>query len=121
MTGRDRWPSGWWFWGFPLAANLYLVPVILVLRLPYYRVMPTLMEVIVDWVELPAGSFQVNIVYPASKALHMGYGAVSRALLFMTLWELAAAALGLVVHGAAFLVYAIVPEPGARGEGRSDG
>ena len=130
MAQGERWPSGWWFWGLPLAANLYLVPFILVLRMPWYVWgMGGPMQTLVGWVTLPAGLFETKIAYPLSQALHVGYGAVARAFLFVGLWELSVVLVGLTVYGGALLIYLIMPEPGregaygppASGEGPSNG
>ncbi len=129
MARDDRPPSAWWFWGLPLAANLCLVPYILVLKARWYPGMLGIRGAVAEWVDLPAGLFHHHVVYPIGGALQMGHGAVGWAVLFVGLWELSALAIGLAVYGGAWLIYAIIPEPGregshgppARGEGGSDG
>jgi len=115
MARGKKWPSKWWFWGLPLAANLCLVPFILVLRARWYPGMSGIRGVLAEWVDLPAGLFQSNVVYPIGVALQMGRGAAAWAALFVGLWELSALAIGLAVYGGAKLIYAIVPEPGREG------
>ncbi len=129
MARGDRRPSGWWFWGLPLAANLCLVPFILMLRARWYPGMRGIRGILVEWVRLPVGLFQSNVVHPIGAALQTGYGAAAWDALFVGLWELSALAIGLAVYGGAWLIYAIIPEPGregshgppASGEDRSDG
>ena len=129
MARDDRRPSGWLFWGLPLAANLCLVPFILMLRARWYPGMRGIRGALAEWVDLPAGLFQSNVVYPIGAALRMGRGAAAWAALFVGLWELSALSIGLVVYGGAWLIYAIIPEPGREGshgppvggEDRSDG
>lgn len=107
--------------GLPLAANLCLVPFILMLRSRLHPGMRGIAATLAEWGSLLAQLFHYKVVYPTGAALQIGHGAAAWAALFVGLWELSALALGLAVYGGAWLIYAIIPEPDREGEGNSDG
>ncbi len=121
MAREKRWPSRWWFWGPFLALNLYLF-IGLFDPLSLYASGGPAREAILNFLYLPLRFVGDSFVDPIAEALDLYEGnlAVYVGVLAAS-YELAAAVVGLVVYGAAALVYLIIPgENGGEGE-RNDG
>ena len=125
MAPESHWPSKWWFWLVPALATCYLLLLLLIFLLVGLWGLSApapLVEVALVLVQ-PAAHFIQWVVEPVMDAIHLDPSdhQLLAVALIVVMWELTAALVGLLVYGAAALVYAIVPgENGGEG-GRTDG
>ena len=129
MARGDKGPSKWWFWGFPAVGIAYLLIAIALYEVlgpaGFWASLPHIVVTVAGTIGelflIPARLFAWRVADPLLGALQVEPLSLAGWVLFLGLWELAAALLGMICYGVALLVYAIAPEPGGEREGDTGG